>query len=73
MTDEQLSEIEARQDIPALIEEVRNRGQRLAEAKIQIRNLLLSADAMWEEQRMGHDWAESCKEARAFIRSESGK
>jgi hypothetical protein len=30
-------------------------------------DLLASADASWEERRLGHDWAEACEAARAAL------
>ncbi len=43
--------------------------RQLAEAKMIITGLLTSADAMWEERNMGHDWPKSCESAREFVRS----
>ena len=40
---------------------------RLGEANTVVRHLMLSADANWELERMGHDWADACEEARAFL------
>jgi len=34
-----------------------------------VRGLLMSADAMWEEKGMGHDWAAECRLARALLES----
>lgn len=32
-----------------------------------VRDLLLSADAAWEQRGEGHDWAEACKRARKAV------
>jgi hypothetical protein len=41
--------------------------RRVRELRDCISNLLLSADVSWEEQRLGHDWAETCEGARAEL------
>ena len=33
-----------------------------------IANMLYSADAMWEEKNMGHDWPEACDYARDTLK-----
>jgi hypothetical protein len=47
-------------ELLALTEEV----LRLREA---LGDLLLSADASWETNDMGHDWRDACKAARAML------
>lgn len=32
-----------------------------------ISDLLLAADASWEERNEGHDWAETCRRARTVV------
>lgn len=52
--------------------ELMRRARQLEAENIDLRrslgDLLLSADAMWEEKRLGHDWAEACEVARAVLR-----
>lgn len=42
-------------------------SNQLEEAREIIRGLLLSADCEWENQKLGHDWAEACQAAREFM------
>jgi hypothetical protein len=37
------------------------------EARDLLRKVFLSADCTWEERNEGHDWAEWCQMARAFL------
>lgn len=39
----------------------------ISDLRAALRNLLLSADSMWEERRMGHDWAEAMQAARKAL------
>ena len=38
------------------------------ELRETVGNLLLSADAAWEEHNLGHDWREACEGARELLR-----
>jgi len=56
-----------REEVEEARAEVERLRSRLATVKRALRNLLLSADCTWEEQRLGHDWAEACEAARAAL------
>ena len=47
------------------IDAQRRKIDRLREA---IAHMLYSADAMWEEKNMGHDWPEACDYARDTLK-----
>jgi hypothetical protein len=36
-----------------------------------LKNMLKSADCMWEDRDMGHDWPEACQQARAALQEDS--
>jgi hypothetical protein len=36
-----------------------------------LKNMLKSADCMWEDRDMGHDWPEACQQARAELQEDS--
>ncbi len=46
--------------------------ERLLEANselvLALRGLIMSADAMWEDKNLGHDWPEACAAARMALR-----
>lgn len=53
--------------LEGVLEERDRLRERLVEAKTVVSHLMLSADANWELKRIGHDWADACEKARAFL------
>jgi len=68
-----LSEVERERDEAR--EKLAKERYNVSLLRYSVIDLLMSADASWEERRLGHDWAEACEAARAAIaaiRKETG-
>ena len=78
MTKEQLHEIrliamyyggdKAIDDKDALIAHIDEQQRKIDRLREAIAHMLYSADAMWEEKNMGHDWPEACDYARDTLK-----
>lgn len=55
------------EQLDQLEEENERLQKRVAELETAVRDLLISADATWEDHNIGHDWPEACKRARRLL------
>jgi len=68
-----LTDVELARSVIEKCRQLRTRAEKAEQQrdhlKITIEHLLLSADCSWEEQRLGHDWPDAVKDARAAIKA----
>ena len=55
-------------DKDALIDHIDEQQCKVDRLRAAISHMLYSADAMWEEKNMGHDWPEACDYARDTLK-----